>query len=166
MLYTLRFFFSYCSLFHIANFFGSCIFTFYIQDVLKLKKNSGVKGLNSAKVMFRPYTQCICCPVSLRTKERLFPCRAVTGRFFFGAFAKLRKATISFVKHVCTSIHPINRGSILDSGKRLSPPLEGPDRFWPPSSLLFNRYWRLCSWIQQPERESDHSYPSSDELTL
>jgi len=46
MLYTLRFFSSKCSLFHNANFFGSLLFTFYIQGVLKLKKNnSGAKGL-------------------------------------------------------------------------------------------------------------------------
>ena len=96
-------------------------------------------------------------------KERLFPYTSVTDRVF-GAFAKLRKATISFVKHVYPSIHPINRGSILDSDKRLSLPLERPDRFGPPASLLFNRDWRLCSRLQQSERESDHSHPTSDEL--
>ena len=53
MLYTLRLFSSKCSLFHNANFFGSVLFTFYIQGVLKLKKNnnSGAKGLNSKKWM-------------------------------------------------------------------------------------------------------------------
>ena len=46
MLYTLRFFLLKCSLFHNANLFGSVLFTFYIQGVLKLKKNdSGAKGL-------------------------------------------------------------------------------------------------------------------------
>ena len=38
MVYTLRFFsFSKCSLFHNSNVFGSLLFTFYIQGVLKLK---------------------------------------------------------------------------------------------------------------------------------
>ena len=37
MVYTLRFFFPLQNavLFHNSNVFGSCIFTFYIQDVLK-----------------------------------------------------------------------------------------------------------------------------------
>ena len=40
------FFSSKCSLFHNANLFGSVLFTFYIQGVLKLKKNnSGAKRL-------------------------------------------------------------------------------------------------------------------------
>ena len=38
MVYTLRFFFSKCSLFHNFIVFGSVLFTFYIQGVLKLKK--------------------------------------------------------------------------------------------------------------------------------
>ena len=39
MVYTLCFFFSSkCSLFHNSNLFGSVLFTFYIQGVLKLKK--------------------------------------------------------------------------------------------------------------------------------
>ena len=39
MVYTLRFFFSLkCSLFHNSNLFGSVLFTFNIQCVLKLKK--------------------------------------------------------------------------------------------------------------------------------
>ena len=38
ILYTLLFFSSKCSLFHNANLFGSVLFTFYIQDVLKFKK--------------------------------------------------------------------------------------------------------------------------------
>ena len=96
-------------------------------------------------------------------KERLFPYTAVRDRYF-GAFAKLRKATISFVMHICPFIHPANRGSILDSGKTLSPALERPNRRRPPYSLLLSRYWRLCPWIQEPERVSDHSQPSSDKL--
>ena len=48
MVYTLRFFSSKCSLFHNSNVFGSVLFTFYIQGVLKLKKNnSGAKRLIS-----------------------------------------------------------------------------------------------------------------------
>jgi hypothetical protein len=40
------FFASKCSLFHNSNVFGSCIIHFYIQVVLKLKKNnSGAKRL-------------------------------------------------------------------------------------------------------------------------
>ena len=47
MVYTLRFFFSLkCNLFHNSNLFGSVLFTFYIQSVLKLKKNnSGAERL-------------------------------------------------------------------------------------------------------------------------
>jgi hypothetical protein len=46
MLYTLRFFFSSkCSLFHNANLLVAVLFTSYIQGVLKLKNNSGAKGL-------------------------------------------------------------------------------------------------------------------------
>jgi hypothetical protein len=40
------FFSSKCRLFHNATFFGSCIFTFYIQGVLKFKCKTPVpKGL-------------------------------------------------------------------------------------------------------------------------
>ena len=48
MLYTLRFFFSSkCSLFHNANFFGSCIIHILYTGCAKIKKknNSGAKGL-------------------------------------------------------------------------------------------------------------------------
>ena len=38
MLYTLRFFSSKCSLFHNADFFGSCIIHILYTGVLKLKK--------------------------------------------------------------------------------------------------------------------------------
>jgi len=38
MIYTLLFFSSKCSLLHNSNVFGSVLFTFYIQGVLKLKK--------------------------------------------------------------------------------------------------------------------------------
>ena len=44
-LYSPFFFSSKFSLFHNANLFGSVLFTFYIQGVLKLKKKSGAKGL-------------------------------------------------------------------------------------------------------------------------
>jgi len=38
MVYTLRFFFFKMQLFHNSNVFGSVLFTFYIQGVLKFKK--------------------------------------------------------------------------------------------------------------------------------
>ena len=38
MVYNLRFFSSKYSLLHNSNLFGSLLFTFYIQSVLKLKK--------------------------------------------------------------------------------------------------------------------------------
>jgi hypothetical protein len=44
-LYSPFFFSSKCSLFHNANLFGSLLFTFYIRYVLKLKNNSGAKGV-------------------------------------------------------------------------------------------------------------------------
>ena len=48
MLYTLRFFSSKCSFFIMLICLVSVLFTFNIQDVLKLKKNnSGAKGLIS-----------------------------------------------------------------------------------------------------------------------
>jgi len=47
MLYTLRFFSSKCSLFHNANFFGSCIIHILYTACAKIKKNnSGAIGLN------------------------------------------------------------------------------------------------------------------------
>jgi len=48
MVYTLRFFpLQNAVLFRNSNVFGSCIFKFYIQNLLKLKKNnSGSKRLN------------------------------------------------------------------------------------------------------------------------
>jgi hypothetical protein len=42
--YTPFFSSSKCSLFQNSNVFGSCIIQFYIQDVLKLKKNPAPKG--------------------------------------------------------------------------------------------------------------------------
>ena len=54
MLYTLHFFSSKCSLFHNANFFGSCIIHILYTGVLKLKKNnSGAKGLIRKRQDFR-----------------------------------------------------------------------------------------------------------------
>ena len=48
MLYTLRFFFSKCSLFRNANLFGSCIIHILYTGCAKIKKNnSGAKGLIS-----------------------------------------------------------------------------------------------------------------------
>ena len=38
MLYTLRFFSSKCSLFHIANFFGSCIIHILYTGCAEIKK--------------------------------------------------------------------------------------------------------------------------------
>ena len=48
MLYTLRFFSSKCSLFHNANFFGSCIIHISYTGCAEIKKiyNPGAKGLN------------------------------------------------------------------------------------------------------------------------
>jgi hypothetical protein len=43
MLHILRFF--KCRLFHNATFLVPALFAFYIQGVLKLKTNSGAKGL-------------------------------------------------------------------------------------------------------------------------
>ena len=45
-IYSPFFFPSKCGLFHNSNVFGSVLFTFYIQGVLKLKINSGAKSLN------------------------------------------------------------------------------------------------------------------------
>ena len=44
-LYSPFFFSSKCSLLHNVNCLVAVLFTFYIQGVLKLKKNSGAKGL-------------------------------------------------------------------------------------------------------------------------
>jgi hypothetical protein len=53
MVYTIRFFFFFCSLIHNSNMFGSCIIHCYIQDVLKLKKNnSGAKRLKWCTVAY------------------------------------------------------------------------------------------------------------------
>ena len=49
MLCTLRFFSSKCSLFHNANFFGSCIIHILYIGCAEIKKNnnnSGAKGLS------------------------------------------------------------------------------------------------------------------------
>jgi len=46
MLYTLRFFSSKCSLFHNANLFGYCIIHILYTVCVKLKNNSGAKGLS------------------------------------------------------------------------------------------------------------------------
>jgi len=46
MLYPLRFFSAKCSWFHNANLFGSRIIHILYTSVLKLKINSGAKGLN------------------------------------------------------------------------------------------------------------------------
>ena len=45
MLYTLRFFSSICSLYHNANFFGSCIIHILYTGCAEIKKKSGAKGL-------------------------------------------------------------------------------------------------------------------------
>ena len=45
MLYTLRFFFQNAVCFIIQTYLVPALFTFYIEDVLKLKNNSGVKRL-------------------------------------------------------------------------------------------------------------------------
>ena len=56
MLYTLRFFSSKCSLFHNANFFGSCIIRILYTGCAKIKKNnSGAKGLNEKSTISCPY---------------------------------------------------------------------------------------------------------------
>ena len=59
MLYTLRFFFSSkCSLFHNANFFGSCISHILYTECAKIKKknnNSGAKRLNHTAKYRRLY---------------------------------------------------------------------------------------------------------------
>ena len=50
MLYTLHFFSSKCSLFHNANFFGSCIIHILYTGCAEIKKiNSGAKGLKETK---------------------------------------------------------------------------------------------------------------------
>jgi len=53
MLHTLRFFSSKCRLFHNATFFGSVLFTFSIQSVLKFKCNIRVP-----KGQFTIFSQC------------------------------------------------------------------------------------------------------------
>jgi len=61
MVYTLCFFSLKCSLFHNSNVFGSVLFTFYIQGVLKLKKNnSGAKRLMLRNVFINVFIFVVC----------------------------------------------------------------------------------------------------------
>ena len=63
MVYTLRFFSSKFSLFHNSNVFGSCIIQFYIQNVLKVKKNnSDAKRLINLSVCGKVTSTCRLAP--------------------------------------------------------------------------------------------------------
>jgi hypothetical protein len=52
MVYTLRFFFSKCSLFHNSNAFGSCIIHILYTGCAKIKKKSNAKRLKLEKMDF------------------------------------------------------------------------------------------------------------------
>jgi len=55
-------------LFHNSNLFGSVSFTYYIQDVLKLKINSGAKRLNCCLASETNALRTVqCCHIALRT---------------------------------------------------------------------------------------------------
>jgi len=65
MVYTLRFFsLQNAVCFIILTYLVHVLFTFYIQNVLKLKKNSGAKRLNSQKT---PYVA-----TTSKSRDRLF----------------------------------------------------------------------------------------------
>ena len=55
------FFSSKCSLFHNANFFGSCIIRILYTGCAEIKKNnSGAKGLKLVEVKLREGGVCVC----------------------------------------------------------------------------------------------------------
>ena len=83
MVYTLRFFFfSKCSLFHNSTVFGFCIIHILYTGVLKLKKEF----------------QC----QKVKVHENKINVQIATS--FLGAFAKWRKATVSYVMSVHLSV--------------------------------------------------------------
>jgi hypothetical protein len=85
-------------------------------------------------------------------------CNFLQPATFFTVCHKLRKkfATVD------------GRGSIPDRGKRFFSTLLSPDRLWGPPGLHHSKHRRpyLALGIKRPEREADHSPPSSAEVKI
>jgi hypothetical protein len=70
-----------------------------------------------------------------------------------------RRSSVSIVNRP----QNVDRGSILDRGRKLFSSPRRQDRLWGPPSLLYSGYWGFSPGMKRPGREADHC-PSSAEV--